>query len=162
MLTHPFDPLYDENSRILILGSFPSVRSREVNFYYGHPRNRFWQVMAALLGEELPADADTAAKKAMLLGHGIALFDVIASCEITGSSDSSIRNATVNDLSPILNSSQIGDRIFVNGKKAGDLYRKYTLPVTGIPCRILPSTSPANAAWSLERLIREWGEILPV
>ena len=158
MLIHPFDPLYDENSRILILGSFPSVKSREVNFYYGHPRNRFWQLMAILLGEELPSDVP--GKRAMLLRHGIALYDVIASCDITGSSDSSIRNARVSDLSPILSSSQIGDRIFVNGKKAGDLYRKYTWPVTGIPCRVLPSTSPANAAWSLQRLVKEWGEIL--
>ena len=158
MLIHPFDPLYDENARVLILGSFPSVKSREVNFYYGHPRNRFWQVMAELLDEEVPVSVP--AKREMLLKHGIALFDVIRSCEIRGSSDSSIRNAQVNDLSPILSASRIGDRVYTNGKKAGELYRKYIYPQNGIPATVLPSTSPANAAWSLERLVREWGGLL--
>jgi len=158
LIVHPFDALYDSNSRILILGSFPSVRSREANFYYGHPRNRFWAVMSTLLGEDLPRDVPQ--KKEMLLKHGIALFDVIRSCDITGSSDSSIKNVAVNDLSPILSASQIGERIFVNGRKAEELYMKYSYKVTGVPCSCLPSTSPANAAFSTEKLVREWGRIL--
>lgn len=158
MIVHPFPPLFDENSRILILGSFPSVKSREVNFYYGHPQNRFWKVMAALLHEELPLTVP--AKREMLLAHGVALYDVIHSCSITGSSDSSIRDAVVNDLSPILDHSKVGEHIFVNGGKARDLYMKYTIKATGIPCIYLPSTSPANARFSLDRLVKEWGEKL--
>ncbi len=157
-ILHPFPPLYDAESRTLILGSFPSVKSREQQFFYGHPQNRFWRVMSALLAEELPATVEE--KRAMLHRHHIALFDVIHSCEIIGSSDSSIRNVVVNDLTEILENSQIGTRIFVNGNKAGELYKRYTLPKTGIPCTVLPSTSPANAAWSLEKLTGTWGERL--
>ncbi|MCH4191937.1 MAG: DNA-deoxyinosine glycosylase [Butyrivibrio sp.] len=160
MITHPFPPLYDENSEILILGSFPSVKSREMNFFYGHPQNRFWKVMSTILQEPLPVTVTE--KKAMLLGHHIALFDVIRSCDIEGSSDSSIRNVQVNDLSDIIKTSRIGNRIYVNGNKARDLYMKYTLPQTGIPCITLPSTSPANAAFSVDRLVRIWGEKLDV
>ena len=114
--------------------------------------------MAKLLDEELPMDIP--AKREMLMRHGITLFDVIRSCEIRGSSDSSIRNAQVNDLSPILSASRIGNRVFTNGKKAGELYRRYIYPRIGIPARTLPSTSPANAAWSLDRLVREWDSLL--
>ena len=158
MITHPFPPLYDENSEILILGSFPSVKSREMNFFYGHPQNRFWKVMSTILQEPLPVTVPE--KKAMLLGHHIALFDVIRSCDIEGSSDSSIRNVQVNDLSDIIKTSRIGNRIYVNGNKARDLYMKYTLPQTGIPCITLPSTSPANAAFSVDRLVGIWEEKL--
>ncbi len=157
-IVHPFPPFYDEESRILILGSFPSVKSREMNFFYGHPQNRFWKVVAAICGEETPMTVPE--RSAFLARNHIALFDVIHSCEIVGSSDSSIRNAVVNDLSPILAGSGVGNHIFVNGGKARDLYQKYTEAQTGIPCRYLPSTSPANAAWSLERLTAAWREAI--
>ena len=156
MITHPFPPLYDENSKILILGSFPSVKSREVSFFYGHPQNRFWKVVAAVCNEETPNDIPE--KKEFLLKNNIALWDVIHSCEIVGSSDSSIRDVTPNNLEPILNNSQI-DRIFVNGKTAERYYKKYTEKVIGREAICLPSTSPANAAWSLERLIEAWSII---
>ena len=156
MIIHPFPPLYDENSKILILGSFPSVKSREVSFFYGHPQNRFWKVVAAVCGEEAPKDIPE--KKEFLLKNNIALWDVIHTCEIVGSSDSSIRDVTPNDLEPILNNSQI-DRIFVNGKTAERYYKKYTEKVIGREAICLPSTSPANAAWSLERLIEAWSII---
>ena len=150
---HPFPPLYDENSRVLILGSFPSVKSREQKFFYGHPQNRFWRVLAAVFDCMPPQTIDE--KRAFLLSHGIALWDVIASCEITGSADSSIKNVIANDLSPILAAADIR-QIFVNGKTAEKFYRKYTEPVTGRAAICLPSTSPANAAWSMERLIAAW------
>ena len=152
-LTHPFGPLFDEHSRVLILGSFPSVKSREMNFFYGHPRNRFWPLIALLTGSAPPADIP--AKRELILQNHLALWDVIASCEIRGSSDSSIRNAVANDLSRILGSAPIG-RIYTNGSLAGKLYEKYQFPVTGIRAVTLPSTSPANAAWSLERLAEAW------
>lgn len=152
-VVHPFPPLYDENSKVLILGSFPSVKSREQKFFYGHPQNRFWRVLAAAFACEVPQTIDE--KRAFLLSHGIALWDVIASCEITGSSDSSIKNAAANDLSPILAAADIR-QIFVNGKTAEKFYRKYTEPVTGRAAVCLPSTSPANAAWSLARLTEVW------
>ena len=158
MIKHPFPPLFDENSQILILGSFPSVKSREQNFFYGHPQNRFWKVMSIILREPLPETID--AKREMLLMHHIALFDVIRSCDIDGSSDSTICNVVVNDLSEILDSSRIGEHVYVNGNKARDLYMKYTYPQTGIVCTTLPSTSPANAAFSQEKLVRIWSERL--
>ena len=158
MLIHPISPVYDANSRILILGSFPSVKSREQGFFYGHPQNRFWRVTAAVFGDELPGTVPE--RRAFLLRHGIALWDVIAACEIVGSSDASIRNARVNDLSEILNGAPI-ERIFVNGKTAQRLYRRYAEPLTGRAAICLPSTSPANAAWSLERLIEAWRVIAP-
>lgn len=154
---HEFPPVWNEKSRILILGSFPSVKSREEGFFYGHPRNRFWKVLANVLVCEKPETIDM--KKDMLLSHGIALWDVIASCEIKGSSDSSIRNVVANDLSEILEKSQV-EAVFTNGQTAGRLYRKYIQEKTGIVATSLPSTSPANAAWSVERLIQSWGEIL--
>ena len=152
-VTHPFDPIWDENSRILILGSFPSVRSRADNFYYGHPQNRFWKVLAGLYAEPIPQTIGE--KKAFLLRHGIALWDVISSCEIENSSDVSIRNAEVNDLSTIFSVADIR-AVYTNGKAADKLYRKYH--EREAVC--LPSTSPANAAWSLEKLLAAWSVIL--
>ncbi len=153
---HPIPPVYDENSRVLVLGSFPSVKSRECAFFYGHSQNRFWRVVAGICGEETPESIDD--KKAMLLRNGIAVWDVIHSCEISGSADSSIKNAVPNDIGMILKGSKVG-RIFTNGRKADELYRKYLEEKTGIKAICLPSTSPANAAWSLERLIKEWTRI---
>ena len=150
---HPFPPLYDADSRVLVLGSFPSVKSREAMFFYGHPQNRFWRVMAALLGCEVPQTVEE--KSAMLHGHHIALWDVIASCEITGSSDSSIKNALPNDIRPILDAGQIA-AVFCNGQTAYRLYCRYLEPVCGREAVCLPSTSPANAGWSVERLIGAW------
>ena len=153
MISHPFPPLYDQNSEILILGSFPSVKSRETMFFYGHPQNRFWKVISAIYKEPEPDTIQE--KRELLLRHQIALWDVIKSCDITGSSDSSIRSVIPNDLSEILDTAPIG-RIYVNGKTAEKMYRKYTEPLTHTKAIVLPSTSPANAVWSLERLIEEW------
>ncbi len=154
---HPIPPVYDEHSRILILGSFPSVKSREECFFYAHKQNRFWRVLSAILGVDTPVTIDE--KKAMLLGHGIALWDVLASCDITGSSDAAIKNAVANDLTPILNSAPI-EAIFTNGAKAGAMYDKLILPQMGMSAVKLPSTSPANAAWSAERLTAAWSAAL--
>lgn len=156
MIMHPFPPLFDEHSRILILGSFPSVKSRENMFFYGHPQNRFWRVTAAVFGESIPTTVTE--KREFLLRNGIALWDSIHLCEITGSSDSSIKNVTPNDLSVILNAAPI-EQIFTNGKKSDEMYRKYIEPQTGIKAVCLPSTSPANAAWSVDKLIVEWQKI---
>lgn len=152
-LKHEFEPVFDENSRILILGTFPSVKSREVQFFYGHPRNRFWAVMAALTGWELPETVEE--KKNLLLSNGIAVWDVIESCEIQGSSDSSIKNVVPADLSRIFDRASI-EQVYANGNKAYELYQKYSLEKTGRSIKKLPSTSPANAAFGLERLIGEW------
>ena len=156
-LTHTFEPVFNKESKILILGSFPSVKSRENNFYYGHPQNRFWKVVAQLLGREVPQTIEE--KKTLLLEHHIAIWDVIESCTIIGSSDSSIRDVVVNDFSKVLENSEI-DMIYVNGGKAYELYRKYAEKQTGIPAIKLPSTSPANAAWSLERLCGAWSVLM--
>lgn len=153
MIQHPIAPVYDSESKILILGSFPSVKSREEGFFYGHPRNRFWRVLSAVCGTGLPMTIEE--KKHFLLQHHIAVWDVICSCDITGSSDSSIRNVIPNDLNEILESASI-EKIFVNGKKAEQLYKKYIQPVIRREAVCLPSTSPANAAWSLERLVEAW------
>ena len=158
MISHPFPPLYDATSRILILGSFPSVKSREQMFFYGHPQNRFWQVLAMLFHEDTPKTIDE--KRYFLLSHHIALWDVIASCEIKGSSDSSIQSVTVNDLLPILSAADIR-QIFVNGKAAEKYYKKYTKPQLHRSAICLPSTSPANAAWSVHDLLEAWQVILP-
>ena len=155
-LLHPFGPLYNESSRILLLGSFPSVKSREQNFFYGHPQNRFWKVIAALYGEDVPVTIED--KKALILNNGLALWDTIASCEITGSSDASIRSAMPNDLSIITDNCDI-QRIYCNGKKSYELYRRYIEPVNGRKAECLPSTSPANAQWTLARLIDAWSVI---
>ena len=153
MLLHPIPPLFDAESRILILGSFPSVKSREARFFYGHPQNRFWRVTAAVFDAPLPQTIEE--KQAFLHSHHIALWDVIASCEIVGSSDASIRNVVPNDLSLILSAAPIRE-IFVNGKTAYRYYERYLQPKLGRPAGCLPSTSPANAAWDLARLIRAW------
>ena len=162
-LTHGFGPLYDEASEVLILGSFPSVKSREQAFFYGHPQNRFWKIIAALYGEPVPgtdaSEETIGVKRALILRHHLALYDVIEACEILGSSDSSIRAVVPADLGPILKGSRI-TRIFVNGKTAGKYYEKYLEPLTGIRAVVLPSSSPANAAWSLEKLTNAWGEAL--
>ena len=158
-LIHPIKPLYDENSRILILGSFPSVKSRENNFFYGRPQNRFWKVMAKVLEWEVPKTIEE--KRKMLLENHVAVWDVIASCSILGSSDTSIKDVVVNDFSKILENSKV-ERIYVNGGKAYELYHKYAEKVTGIKAVKLPSTSPANAAWSLEKLTKTWKEIIEI
>ena len=156
-IVHPIPPTWDGSSELLILGSFPSVKSREMRYFYGHPQNRYWRVLAALFDEPFPETVEQ--RRAFLLRHHIAAWDVIASCTIVGSSDSSIRDVRVNDLRPILEGAPIR-KIFTNGQKAGELYRKYSLPQTGRPAIVLPSTSPANAAWSLDRLIAAWREQL--
>lgn len=152
-IIHPIPPVYNGSSRVLILGSFPSVKSREYGFFYGHPQNRFWRVVAAVFDEKTPESIEE--KKAFLLRNGIAAWDVIHSCEITGSSDSSIRNAVPNDIKHIIEESRI-ERIFTNGKKSDELYKKYLEKQTGIKAVCLPSTSPANAVYSIEKLIKEW------
>ena len=150
---HPFPPVVDENCQILILGSFPSAKSREDGFFYGHPQNRFWRVLAEIFLEDVPSDI--AEKKALLLRHHIALWDVIAACEIAGSSDASVKNAVPVDIARITDAADI-KHICCNGALAGKLYKRYLQPLTGIETVVLPSTSPANAAWSLEKLIDAW------
>ena len=154
---HTFEPVYDENSKILILGSFPSVKSREQAFYYGHPQNLFWKVIAKITGQEVPKTIEQ--KKRLLRNRHIAIWDVIDSCEIIGSSDSSIRNVKVNDIQSILKNSKI-QVIYANGAKAYRLFQRYVTDVEGYPLHQLPSTSPANAAWNFERLCEAWKEIL--
>ena len=159
MIVHPIEPLYSKQSEILILGSFPSVKSREQGFYYGHPQNRFWRVLAGIYGADTPKSIDE--KKVFIIDNKLALWDVIHSCEIEGSSDSSIKNVVPNDLSVILENSSVR-RIFVNGRKAETLYKRYLEAQTGITATPLPSTSPANAAFSEERLVSLWkSAILP-
>lgn len=150
---HTIGNLYNENSKILILGSFPSVKSREQGFFYGHPQNRFWKVLSTVLNQPLPTSIDE--KKEFILNNKIALWDVIASCEIKGSSDSSIKNVVPNNINEILNNSKV-KTIFTNGKLAFNLYNKYIFEKTNIDAISLPSTSPANAAFSLDRLCDEW------
>lgn len=156
-ITHTFEPIYNQDSKILILGNFPSVKSRENQFYYGHPQNRFWKVLANLLECEIPTTIEE--KKKMLLGNGVAIWDVIASCSIVGSSDTSIKDVVVNDFSEVLQKSQI-ERIYANGTKAYKLYHKYAEEKTGMKAIKLPSTSPANAAWNLEKLCSAWKKII--
>lgn len=153
MITHPIEPIYNQKSKILILGSFPSVKSREEGFFYGHPQNRFWKVLAAIFNENIPQTIHE--KKEFLLNNKVAVWDVIHSCEITGSSDSSIKNVEVNDLTRILNTADI-KQIFVNGKKAYSLYNKYMKQIVMKEAICLPSTSPANAAWNIDRLVEAW------
>ena len=150
---HIFEPVYNQDSKILILGTFPSVKSRENQFYYGHPQNRFWKVLSALFEES--ALCTNEEKKAFLLEHKIAIWDVIASCDITGSSDSSIKNVVPTDLSVILNKARI-EKIYANGATAAKLFHKYQEPIVKREIITLPSTSPANAAFSLERLVECW------
>ncbi len=153
IFTHNFEPIFDNNSEILVLGSFPSVKSRENNFYYAHPQNRFWRVVASVYSCPVPSSVEE--KKNMLLSNKIAVWDVIRSCEITGSADSTIKSVIPNDLSEILSVADI-KKIYANGKTAQSLYNKYIKKNTGIDIISLPSTSPANAAYSLEKLIKEW------
>ena len=175
-ISHGFEPVFDKHSRILVLGSFPSVLSRENAFYYGNPQNRFWRVMAACLGEPVPQnegglsdngqpltlEESIAAKKRMLLRHGIALWDVIASCDIKGSSDASIKNVVPAQVERVLETAHIG-AVICNGGTAGRLYKRYLQWQVGLAAHVLPSTSPANAAWRLERLTARWQEeLLPL
>ena len=153
MIIHPIEPVYNRNSEILILGTFPSVKSREQGFFYGHPQNRFWKVLSAIYDRSEPVTVEE--KRAFLLYNHIALWDVISACEITGSSDSSIKNVRPNDISRIIQNSKV-NRIFTNGKKAQALYERYIEKDINISSVCLPSTSPANAAYSLDRLIRIW------
>lgn len=155
--THTFPPIYDEKSKILILGTFPSVKSRELAFYYGHPQNRFWKLLAYLAREPVPAEIEE--KKALLLKHGIAIWDVIHSCDIEGSSDSSIKNVVPNDIASLLKKAPIR-HIYANGGKAYELYLKYCAESCSVPISKLPSTSPANAASSFEKLCSTWDIIL--
>lgn len=157
MVSHPIPPVFDRHSKVLILGSFPSVKSREAQFFYGHPQNRFWKVTSAVFGTTEPHTVED--KKEFLLSHGIAVWDVIASCDIEGSSDSSIKNVVPNDLTAILNYADIRT-IFVNGKTAEKYYNKYIKDTIRREAVCLPSTSPANAAWSVERLTEAWKQIL--
>ena len=152
-VTHPFSPIYDADSRILILGTFPSVKSREGEFYYHHPQNRFWKVISGLFEEAIPRTIEE--KRQLLLRNRIAVWDVIQSCEITGSSDSSIRNVVPNDVGKLLVQTGIRE-IYANGGTAYRLYQRYIRPVTDRDIVFLPSTSPANATCSLEQLIKQW------
>lgn len=156
-IEHPFEPVWNSESKILILGSFPSVKSREQMFFYGHPRNRFWTVIASLLDVDILQTVEE--KKNMLLNNNIALWDVIASCDIYGSADSSIKNAVANDIGFIIGNSKV-ERIFTNGAAADKLYKKYILPSTGIEAVRLPSTSPANAAKSVDELVKDWAIVV--
>lgn len=153
MEKHPIEPFYDENSKILILGSFPSVKSREELFFYAHPKNRFWSVCASVFERKTPMTEKE--KKNFLKECNIALWDVIESCDIFASSDSSIKNVSTNDISRILNKADI-KQIFVNGKTAEKYYNRYIKPQIARDAQCLPSTSPANAAWSEEKLINAW------
>lgn len=153
---HNIPPVYDENSKILILGSFPSVKSREQQFFYGHKQNRFWKVLSGVLNCALPENIPE--KRSMLLANHIALWDVIAACTITGSSDASIRDVIVNDLSCILDHADI-QAVYANGGKSFELYQKYIYPKTKREIIKLPSTSPANAGYSMEKLQADWNVI---
>ena len=153
MTKHTINPIYDENSKILILGSFPSVKSREEMFFYGHPKNRFWKVLSSVFG--VPEPTTITEKRHFLISHNVALWDVIASCDLTASADSSIKNVRPNDISTILSKAKI-KKIFVNGKTAKKYYDQYIKETVCQDAVCLPSTSPANAAWNLEKLIEEW------
>jgi hypoxanthine-DNA glycosylase len=153
---HTADPVYDERCEQLILGTFPSPASREAGFFYGHPQNRFWKVLAMVYGERVPETV--ADKRRFLLVHRLALWDVIAECEVSGSADASITSVIPNDIIPILETAPINS-IYVNGRLAEKLYNRFILPVTGRSAVYLPSTSPANAAWSLDRLVQAWSVI---
>lgn len=152
---HNIKPVYDKNSKILILGSFPSVKSREAQFFYGHPQNRFWKVISSITDTKLPGTIED--KRKMLINNNIAVWDVIASCDIEGSSDSSIKNVVVNDLSEILKETNI-KTIFLNGGTAYNLFKKYNKDLNMNIIK-LPSTSPANARYSMEMLINDWNII---
>lgn len=152
-IVHPFGPLYNEESTILILGSLPSVKSREQQFFYGHPQNRYWKLIARLFDEPEPTTIEE--KKTMVLKYRIAMWDTIYSCDIKGSSDSSIKNVVPTDLKTIVDNSKV-TRVFCNGRTSGKYYHKYQEKILGIPAIELPSTSPANAAWQMDRLVEAW------
>lgn len=154
-----FAPVYSAGSRALILGTWPSPKSREMEFYYGHPQNRFWPLMAYLTGEAVPARGDIAAKKQIILRHGLALWDTLAGCTITGASDATIKDIVPNDIAALLAAAPI-EAVFCNGAAAHRIYTKYLEPVSGIPAIKLPSTSPANAACRPQRLREIWGAAL--
>lgn len=154
---HPLEPVADAGSRVLLLGTMPSPKSREAGFYYAHPQNRFWRVLAALWGEETPAG--TQERLAFARRHHIALWDVLRACSIEGADDGSIRQPEVNDLRQVLDRADIR-AIFTTGTKAAALYRRYCLPVTGRPAIPLPSTSPANCRATLDELTQAYRAIL--
>lgn len=156
-VSHEFPAVYDRSSRVLLLGSIPSPKSREVGFYYGHPQNRFWKVLAAVLGESVPETIPQ--KKAMLKKHHIALWDVLESCTIVGASDTSIEDAVPNKISELVKATRV-ERIFCTGTTAHKLYQKYCAADVGIDAERLPSTSPANCAVSFEKLVEAYRRIL--
>ena len=149
-------PLYGAKAAVLILGSFPSPKSREQGFFYGHPQNRFWPLMASLTGEPVPDWADIEAKKRIILDHGLAVWDTIGACDIRGASDASIRNVEPNDVAALIRRLGV-QAVFCNGAASGRVYARYAQLMTGLPATVLPSTSPANAAWSMEKLQAAWG-----
>jgi len=149
-------PLYGAQAKALILGSFPSPKSRAQGFYYGHPQNRFWPLMATLTHSPTPAWEDLDAKRAIIIGSGLAVWDVIHACSIRGASDASIKDVEPNDLAALVNRLGV-QAIFCNGATSGRLYRKYAQPLTGLEAVVLPSTSPANAAFTMPRLLDAWG-----
>ena len=155
-IAHPFDPVWNADSRVLVQGTFPSVQSRANDFYYGHPQNRFWKVLGEVFHQPVPQTVEQ--KRGFLLANGVALWDVLASCDIVGSADSAIRNPAANDLSPLLERANIR-RIFTNGQTAARFYHLYCEPLTGRLAETLPSTSPANAAWSVDRLAKAWAAL---
>lgn len=163
MIEHTIKPVFDKNSKILILGSFPSVKSREEGFFYGHPQNRFWKVLSHIFNGSLDKGQNKLVtideKRSFLIENNIAVWDVIKLCDIEGSSDSSIKNVVPNDLRIILEEANI-EKIIVNGKKAEQLYKKYIQPKINREAICLPSTSPANATWGIDRLVEEWGKVL--
>lgn len=154
---HTFEPIYDENSKVLILGTFPSVKSRENQFYYGHPQNRFWKVLAKIFECDIPQTIEE--KKKLLLEHNIAVWDVIESCSISGSNDSSIRDVVPNDISKMIKVAPI-ERIGGNGTKAFELYQKYVYTDVKMEMTKLPSTSPANAICGIEKLVEAYGNFI--
>lgn len=156
-VTHTFAPVFDSSSRVLLLGTMPSPKSREEGFYYGHLRNRFWKVMGEVLGEDMPLTIEE--KKKMLLAHKVAVWDVLKSCEIRGADDGSIKNPAANDMSIVLDAAPI-QAVFATGQKAAALYRKYCEPYTGVQIRQLPSTSPANCGMKYETILEFYREIL--
>ena len=156
-VTHDFQPIYNEESRILMLGTMPSPKSREIGFYYGHPRNRFWKVVSDVCGENLPETKEE--KIDFALRNKIAVWDVLAGCEIKGAEDASIKNPVANDMNIIIKNADI-KAIFATGQKAAQLYRRYCQKETGIEIICLPSTSPANCSISYEKLFEAYLEIL--
>ena len=152
-----FAPVAGPRSHVLILGSFPSAKSREVGFYYGHPQNRFWPLIAHLLGQPIPETIEQ--KKALILQNGLALWDTVCCCTITGASDASIRDVQPNDIAMLCRTYPI-EKIYCNGAASFRVYQKYAQEQTGITAEKLPSTSPANAAWRMERLQTAWAQVI--